>query len=51
MDSSPVILKTCGHTVISTPAKAGGEIFFSVIKDFSVTSFLRNDAAISATKY
>jgi acetoin utilization deacetylase AcuC-like enzyme len=37
--------------VISTPAKAGGEIFFSVIKDFSVTSFLRNDAAISATKY
>jgi hypothetical protein len=28
-----------------------GEIFSSVIKDFSVTSFLRNDTVINATKY
>ena len=28
-----------------------GEIFSSFIKDFSVTSFLRNDTVIYATKY
>jgi hypothetical protein len=38
--------KYCGNTVISTPVQTGGEIFFSGIRDFSITSFLRNDTVI-----
>jgi hypothetical protein len=46
-----VSLFTCHFDPSSTSGQTQGEIFFNLIRDFSVTSFLPNGTVIDATKY